>query len=51
MRKFAKLALWTLVATVLPAVAFAEDGAGSAPASAPALLSVWRASAAASARA
>ncbi|MEE2664757.1 MAG: ATP synthase F0 subunit C [Myxococcota bacterium] len=28
MRKFAKLALWTLVATVLPAVAFAEDGSG-----------------------
>lgn len=26
MRKFAKLVLWTLVATVLPAVAMAEDG-------------------------
>ncbi len=28
MRKFAKLVLWTLVAMVLPAVAFAEDGSG-----------------------
>ncbi len=29
MRKFAKLVLWTLVATVLPAAAMAEDGSGS----------------------
>ena len=29
MHKFAKLVLWTLVATVLPAVAMAEDGSGS----------------------
>ena len=29
MRKFAKLVLWTLVATVLPAVAMAEDGSGN----------------------
>ncbi len=29
MRRFAKLVLWTLVAMVLPAVAFAQDG-GSA---------------------
>jgi F-type H+-transporting ATPase subunit c len=29
MRKFAKLVLWTLVALVIPAVAFAEDGGAS----------------------
>ena len=29
MRRFAKLVLWTLVALVLPAVAFAADGDGA----------------------
>ena len=29
MRKFAKLVFWTLVAMVLPAVAFAQDGGAS----------------------